>query len=132
MPASAAILWEWFSDRRRRRDVIRHLEAIPEEGQPGDPFRDLFRDTVGGESAWMAPYLQRLPRIADLQNMLQQADIGWRASTFLLLTVGAGTAFGLLGFLVTVNPLVGVATALLGSAAPYIYVQRKKNRRMRS
>lgn len=128
--ASIAILWEWWSERRRRREVMRHLQEIPDSGAGGDAFGDLFRDEIRGESPLLAPLMQRFPHIRDLQNLLDQAALDWRASTFLLMTIGSGTAFGLLGFLVTLTPIFGAATALLGSAAPYIYVQRKKNRRL--
>ena len=89
---SLALMWEWWRDRRQRKEVTQRLESMA-SGAPGpDAFGDLFRDTKLSEVTWMEPLVARLPHTRDLQHLLEQADVPWRVGTFFLLTVGAAVA----------------------------------------
>ena len=41
-----AVLWEWWGDRRRQRDLARRLAGVEpgDEGKGADPFGDLFKE----------------------------------------------------------------------------------------
>lgn len=127
---SLALFWEWWSDRRQRREVTRRLEGMASGGGGTDPFNELFRDTKLSEVTWMEPLMARLPHSRDLQHLLEQADVTWRVGTFFLLTVGASLAMGLSGFVVTRLLIVGVGAAAFGATLPYIYVKRRKAKRL--
>jgi tight adherence protein B len=100
-------------------------------GAPGpDPFGDLFRDNKLSEVSWMEPLMARLPHTRDLQHLLEQADVPWRVGTFFLLTLGAAVAMGLAGFVVGRLWIIGVAAAAFGASLPYIYVKRRKTKRL--
>jgi tight adherence protein B len=127
---SIALMWEWWRDRRQRKEVTQRLESMA-SGAPGpDPFGDLFRDTKLSEVSWMEPLVARLPHTRDLQHLLEQADVPWRVGTFFLLTMGAALAMGLAGFVVGRLLIIGVAAAAFGASLPYIYVKRRKTKRL--
>lgn len=127
---SLALLWEWWRDHRQRREVTRRLEGMA-SGQPGqDPFSELFRDTKLSEVPWMEPLMARLPHSRDLQHLLEQADVTWRVGTFFLLTVGASVAMGMSAYVVARLWIVAVAAAAFGATLPYIYVKRRKAKRL--
>jgi tight adherence protein B len=127
---SLALMWEWWRDRRQRKEVTQRLESMA-SGAPGpDPFGDLFRDTKLSEVSWMEPLMARLPHTRDLQHLLEQADVPWRVGTFFLLTVGASIAMGLAGYVVGRLWIVGIAAAAFGASLPYIYIKRRKTKRL--
>jgi energy-coupling factor transporter ATP-binding protein EcfA2 len=61
-----------------------------------DPDRGASQGGAGGLPAWLEPVAARLPRLADVQLMLEQARSDWSVGTFLLLTGGFALALGTL------------------------------------
>jgi tight adherence protein B len=128
---SLALLWEWWSERRQRGEIAERLKGMASgEGGGQDAFGDLFRDTKLSEVTWMEPLVAKLPHTRDLQHLLEQADVTWRVGTFFLLTVGAAVAMGLAGFVVGRMWVIGLAAAAFGATLPYIYVRRRKTKRL--
>lgn len=127
-----ALGWEWFSERRRSKQITDRLQgaAKGERVPGGDPFGDLFRDGATHEMTWMTPFVSRLPHTRDLQHLLDQADMNWRVGTFLLITIGVATAFGLVTLVVTRISYISIAVAGLAATLPYMYVRRRKTKRM--
>lgn len=127
-----AFLWEWWRDRRRQKEIVERIQGMAEkrEGVAGDPFQDLFRDEALTEVRWLEPLVARLPHARDLQQLLEQSDVGWRVGTFLLLTFGAATAFGLSALLFARLWIVALAAAALGATFPYLWVKRRKAKRL--
>jgi tight adherence protein B len=127
---SLALLWEWWRERRQRGEIAERLKGMASgEGGP-DPFGDLFRDTKLSEVTWLEPLVARLPHTRDLQHLLEQADVTWRVGTFFLLTVGAAVAMGLAGYVMGRMWVTGLAAAMFGATLPYIYVRRRKTKRL--
>jgi tight adherence protein B len=127
---SLALLWEWWRDRGQRKEIAQRLEVMASNQAGPDPFGDLFRDTKLSEVKWMEPLVARLPHTRDLQHLLEQADVTWRVGTFFLLTVGASIAMGMGAYVVARLWIVGIAAAAFGATLPYIYVRRRKTKRL--
>ncbi|MGH7558584.1 MAG: type II secretion system F family protein [Gemmatimonadota bacterium] len=129
-----ALGWEWFSERRRTKEITDRLEGMAkgERTPGGDPFGDLFRDGSVKDVAWLQPVVSRLPHTRDLQHLLDQADMNWRVGTFLLITTGVATAFGLVILLLTRIPYIAIAVAAFAATLPYMYVRRRKTKRLRA
>jgi tight adherence protein B len=127
---SLALMWEWWRDRSQRREITQRLSGMASGQSASDPFGDLFRDTKLSEVTWMEPLVARLPHTRDLQHMLEQADVTWRVGTFFLLTVGASIAMGMGAYVVARLWVVGIAAAAFGASLPYIYVKRRKTKRL--
>lgn len=126
-----ALVWEWWNERRQRKDITDRLESLARGEAPGgDPFSDLFRDASGDELKWLAPLVSRFPHTRDLQHMLDQADMKWRVGSFMLFTIGASMSLGLTALVVTNYWIIALGAATLGAALPYLYVRRRKTKRL--
>lgn len=131
---SLSLLWEWWRDRRRTKEIESRLGALAGEGDEpgaqGDPFGDLFRESDSREPGWLDPVVGRLPHSRDLQHLLDQAEIGWGLGTFVLVTVGGAVALGLATLVFTRVPIAGVGAAAFGATLPYVAVKRRKAKRL--
>ncbi|CAN5269362.1 type II secretion system F family protein [soil metagenome] len=127
-----ALVWEWWNEHRQRKDIADRLDRMSkgETAPAGDPFDDLFRQGSTEEAKWLLPVLSRFPHTRDLQHMLDQADMKWRVGSFMMFTIGASMALGLAGLAFTRIWIVGLTLAALGSALPYMYVRRRKTKRL--
>lgn len=123
---SLALFWEWWSDRKRVKEIRRRIET---EDVVATSFDQLFRDPKKDGPAWLGPLAGRLPHLMDLQRLLDQTSLKWNVGTFIILTVGAAVAFGFAGLVFSGYPLVGIAAAMLGGSLPYLYVRRKRTQR---
>lgn len=130
---SLAMFWEWWRDRRRSKQIVSRLSGVAQgSDKPSEVFGDLFRDQQVADSKWLEPVVARLPHMRDLQHLLSQAQVQWRAGTFLLMTMGCAAAFGAAAWVLSGFAFVAVAGAAFGSTLPYMMVKRKKNKRLRS
>ncbi|MCA1572786.1 MAG: type II secretion system F family protein [Chloroflexi bacterium] len=130
---SIVLLWEWWRDRRKQRDIVNRLSAMAKggaEGAAADPFGELFRDTQLTEYRWLQPVVARLPHTRDLQHLLDQGAVPWRVGTFLLLTVGCAMALGVLALVFTGLAIAGVGAAAFGAVIPYVHARRRKAKRL--
>lgn len=127
-----AMLWEWWGDRRKQKEIVSRLDSIArgERVPGGDPFGDLFREAQAKEMTWLEPLVRGLPRMSDMHHLLEQADLSWRVGTFLLITLGAAVATGLMVLVVSGLWFVALAASLLGASLPYVYVRRRKTKRL--
>lgn len=133
---SLAMLWEWWSDRRRTRDIARRLGSMAEGGEgtstkSRDPFGDLLRPDDAARITWLEPVIARLPHVQDLQTLLEQGRIRFGLASFVLYTVGGALAMGLATWVFTGLGIAALGAATLGATFPYLYVKRQKTRRLR-
>ena len=127
-----ALVWEWWSEHRQRKDITQRLESMArgESAPGGDPFGDLFRDASAAELKWLEPFVSRFPHTRDLQHLLDQADMSWRVGSFMLFTVGASMSLGLTVLALTNYWIFALGAATLGAALPHMYVRRRKTKRL--
>ncbi|HUE96493.1 MAG TPA: type II secretion system F family protein [Longimicrobiaceae bacterium] len=129
---SLAVLLEWLAERRRRRQVGQQLERLSLEGlesvAPG--AGKLFRSGRGPESGGLPALVARIPRLKDLAHRLEQAGLGWTVKSFLLLSVGLAVAAAMGTLLATRSLVYAAAAAPLGALLPYLYVSRRRARRL--
>ncbi len=129
MVLTLALLWEWVRERSRHRELKRRMDP-GRASSGGETIDDLFKRSDDRGGGLLGPFAERLPRIYDLQILLDQADLRWHFGTFVILTIGAAVAFGTAGMLFTNFPLIAIGTALLGGTLPYLFVRWKKRKRM--
>jgi tight adherence protein B len=131
---SLAVFAEWWVERRRSREVASQLERLAVEGietvAPG--AGKLFRGDPLARPGWIEFLAEHLPQVKDLEHRLQQAALGWSVNSFILLCTGIGLATGLGTLLVTGKFLYAGAVAPLGMILPYLYVVRRRTRRLDS
>ncbi len=90
----------------------------------------LLRESTISEITWLEPIVQALPQLGDLRLLLEQANIGWSAGTFLALTLGMAFSVGASIYVLTGNFLYFIMAGVLGAFGPLQYVKRKKRRRV--
>jgi tight adherence protein B len=88
----------------------------------------LLRAGAKQGPVWAENILLRLPHQRDLKNFLEQGDVGWTVGTFLMLTIGSASAFGLSSMILLPTP-IPLAAAALGAMIPYVYVSRRRKKR---
>ena len=125
------LLLEAMRDARDRRSLASRLENMDFEtlaarsGAGSDLLRPLHHQTA------LEAFADRFTRLRGLQTAMEQADLSWSIATFLLATMGFAIGAGLAGLLFSNSFLVALFTAVVGGGMPYVYVTRKRARRMR-
>ena len=125
------LMLETMRDARDRRSLASRLESMDFEtlaarsGVGSDLLRPLHHQTA------LEAFADRFTRLRGLQTVMEQADLSWSIATFLLATMGFAIGAGLAGLLFSNSFLVALFTAVVGGGMPYVYVTRKRARRMR-
>jgi tight adherence protein B len=126
-----ALVVEWLAARGRRKGVERQLERLATEGleslAPG--ASSLFRGT-GGDSPWVQQLSARVPHLRDVRYVLDQADLHWSVQSYLMLAGGLGLALGSGVLLATGRWGFAIAAVAVGAALPYLYVRRRRKKRL--
>jgi tight adherence protein B len=100
---------------KRQRDRARKLSLFKDPGQ--------FAVEVSAEGGHETGLRRRL------ETMIEQSGLDLTPGRLLARAAAAGLALGALAGLASQKPLVGVAAAPIGAAAPLLYVQRVRNAR---
>jgi len=128
-----AFAWEVFRDWLKRRDVAKRLEPVlsqmDEDGQGRSD--DLIRRFQGDDSS-LSELARSLPGMRRTEGLLREARVEWRPETFLLISTGLAFGVGGAVLLLTKLMLVAFAAAFLAAWMPYLYLRRKRTRRLRS
>jgi tight adherence protein B len=128
---SVVLFWETIHGRFRSRDIRRQLERLSlNDLQVNEGASALFRRARVRGPWWVEFISARVPHLADIEVLIEQANLTWTKQTFLVLSGGFGLAFGLGALVASGQPLFVLGFTLLGSSLPYIYVRQKKARRM--
>ncbi len=127
---SISLIFEWFGERRRQRDIVGQLQRF-ERGLThiGEETGGILRRAVN-ESPFMMRVAAAVPTIADLQRLMQQGAVEMTVSGFLTLMIGLAVASGLGAMLITGSFFAGLFFAAFGAWMPYLWLKRRRNRRM--
>ncbi|MEW5926422.1 MAG: type II secretion system F family protein [Gemmatimonadota bacterium] len=131
---SLSLLFEWVRESRQRRQVKEQLQRLTTEGLGSDAAdaAALYRRGPTREPAWVRALRERLPRLRDVDILIEQADLRWSSHTYITLTVGFALAFGLVALIPSRSILLALLPAALGAFLPYLYVRHKRTRRLRA
>lgn len=129
---SLALLGEWIQDQRRKRRALGQLQELGAQGLEtvSRAGQSLFRRLEGAEQGALGELLARIPRLQNVDLMLQQAGLSWSVQTYLMLAVGLALGFGIAALTLSRLLLVGAAAAALGAALPHLVVSRRRKKRM--
>jgi tight adherence protein B len=119
-------------DRRnaRARLIRERLETVQKaaERQPSEELA-LLRDEMLSQIPAIDNLLRRSNAISNLQTMLSQATLDYRAGNFLLVCVISAAVMGGLVAYASGNVLFGWAGVALGALIPYSYVTYRRGKR---
>src|ERR687897_3321117 len=91
---SLVLLWEWFQEQQRKRQMVDQLRSLAEDPTADPQTRStVFRSAVL-ESPWLRPLIARVPQLRDAEFMLQQANLTWTLHTFIVSSAGMGRLVG--------------------------------------
>ena len=119
-------------DQRNARARLLKERLVNERKAPERAPEDelaLLRDEQLSEIPVFDSLLRRSERISQLQEMLAQGGLNLRAGKFLALSLLAGVAAGLVGYIVSNRSEVGGVALLIGFVLPYGYAAVQRNRR---
>ena len=128
-----ALLWQWWIERRRRREVVEQLRSFAARSS-GDQAasRTLIRGVKTVEAQWLQSVAARVPQLRDLANLLGQAGMRWSARSYLLITLGVALGLGFAAFMVLRLWAAALVAASAGACLPYLYLRRRKMRFIRT
>jgi tight adherence protein B len=130
--AAVAVLIEWLARRRRERGVAVQLQRLNTEAletlSPGAGA--ILRGTSLAEAAWVQALTTAVPHLRDVRHLLRQADIDWSVRSYLTFAAGAGGAGGFAIFGLTASWVFAVIGFAAGASLPYLYVSRRRARRL--
>ncbi len=128
-----ALAWEAWRDRARRRELVGKLRSLGVgPGLGGVQGATLLRAPTLADHGWLRPVVARIPHLRDIETVLQQAGLTWKATSFLMTSAGIAAAFGLSALVLTSRPGVALWAAVAGALAPYGFVRRKRTLRFRA
>jgi tight adherence protein B len=116
------------------RDRARVSKRVDEEFRKRQRERarrsTLFKDR-GGPTPELAGEEEARPGLRQwFETTIEQSGLSLTPRRLLLIMAGAGVVVGLLATLLTWNILVGAPAALVGAAAPFLYVSLKRTARL--
>ncbi len=116
-----------FFDARRKRQVADMLQTAA--GEPVIAISNLLKELEPEKVTGLKSLVQSLHFSKHAQEMIQQAGLQWTA-TRLVLAMGLLTVPGAALGIMLVGPAAGVLGALLFGALPYIFVRKKRTKRL--
>ncbi len=127
---SLVILWEWFQEQQRKRQMVDQLRSLANEPIEGSVARStVFRSAVL-ESPWLRPIISRIPQLRDAEFILQQAGLTWTLQTLFLLSIGAAVGIGSVTLIMSQSVPVAIVATVIGALLPTMYVRRRRTKRL--
>jgi len=104
-------------------------EVVPSGGTSGQ--NPLFRRGILGDTGIVRNLAERIPQLWDLQHLLVQSGLDWTLSGFITRKAVWAVVFGVIVSLAADSGLFTAVAMVVGWLAPYVYVRRKKTKRLR-
>jgi tight adherence protein B len=127
---AVALVFEFLGERKRQKNLVGQLQKF-EKGlmQVSTESGGLLRRAVR-ESQFMQDLTASVPTLADLQLMMQQAGSSMTVGSFLMVTFGVTVGTGLATLVVSQRLFVAIPLALMAAFAPYLWMRRRRTRRL--
>jgi tight adherence protein B len=120
--------WDSYRGPEAKR-IERRLQAMS-AGAHGDQEPTIIKKRLLSEEPWLAKLLLSLPRVHQMDRLLQQSGLSWNMARFQGLTLIA-VIVGLLFSMIMSFPWPAVIIMTLAFAAlPFLYVYNSKEKRL--
>ncbi|MEX3959316.1 type II secretion system F family protein [Trinickia sp. EG282A] len=122
----------WWNSRHgpAAKRIESRIRALSAGGQLQRERLTILKDRMLRESSSLEKLLMRMPRIHLLDLLIQQSGLNWSASR-LVFTSCAIPVIVLAVFIFTPVPFaIAVTVALSSGSLPYLYVNRKRSKRL--
>ena len=123
------LTWNAYKGPEAKK-IERRLRAMSAGGS-GGAEASILKQRLLSEAPALQRWLLGLPRIGELDKLLQQSGSTWSVTVFVVITliVGIG-AFVLAGFVPLLHWVFCVLIAVGAGALPLLYILRKRRKRM--
>ena len=123
------LTWNAYKGPEAKK-IERRLRAMSAGGS-GGAEASILKQRLLSEAPALQRWLLGLPRIGELDKLLQQSGSTWSVTVFVVITliVGIG-AFVLVGFVPLLHWVFCVLIAVGAGALPLLYILRKRRKRM--
>jgi tight adherence protein B len=124
-----------LDERNARARLIRERLSSVQKAAEREPSKELaiLRDEMLSEIPALDNILRRSQRISQIQDMLSQAHVEFRAGNFLLLCLACGVVLGVVLLLwsrsTQYGPVFGWVGLIIGFFLPYAYVSYQRTKR---
>ena len=123
---AVAALREW----RLRKDIFGSLRDREPGRQAPLAQASVVRAGLEPEEGLMRTLTERIPQLWDLHHLLLQSGLGWTLEGLLLRSVTVATVLGLICLATFDGGAAAAVAVVVGGTSPYMYVRRKKARRV--
>jgi len=113
-----------------RARIKKRLRHITRSSSTHEEPRDILRKTVYSEIRVLDTVLRRIKLMDKLNRLLYQADAGYPAGFFIILSPLLGLSVFLFVDLLGYGLYISLPLGLVGAASPFWYLHRKKRKRM--
>jgi len=120
-----------FFDARRKQQVGHMLKTAA--GEPVTSIANLLKEAEGEKPAGIKRVVASLQFSRHAQVQIQQAGMNWSASRLLVamgLMAIPGLGIGAIAPLLLNGPVTGIVLGGILAAVPYLYVRRKRTKRL--
>ncbi len=119
-----------FGESRAVRNRLRHRLGEIESELGAESFSSLLREKYLRELSPLERMLERLPMMAQLATMIEQAGLTTRAYRVVLLALALAVSAGLAAFSFTNQLPVGLIAGLAAGSLPFLSIMRTRTKRI--
>lgn len=120
--------WNSYRGPEAKR-IERRLQAMS-AGAHGTKEASLVKQRLLSEEPWLARLLQSLPRVHQMDRLLQQSGLDWNMARFQGLTLAAAVIGFLFSMIMSFPWLAVIVVTLAFGAVPFLYVYNSKQKRL--
>jgi tight adherence protein B len=118
-----------FREWRLGRQALGALKNGGKGSDETDPA-SLMQAAAHEEEGLARVLAERIPQVWDLHHLLVQSGLSWTLADFMKRVVGFAFGMGILAVVVADSPVVLLVAVTMGAAGPYIWVRRKRKKRL--
>jgi tight adherence protein B len=111
--------------------VSRRLRMMSAGGHAGSENNSMIKQRLLSETPLFQRLLLQMPRVGQLDRLLEQSGLSWTVSDLIVLSLLAPVVAGGLGLWLRVPVLVLLPLMLLSAGLPLLLVQNAKSKRLR-
>lgn len=122
----------WWNSRHgpAARRIESRIRALSAGGHVGKAHLSILKDRMLRESGALEKLLMQLPRVQTLDLFIEQSGVNWSASKLIVVSAAIPLALLVIGSFLPVPMMFSAVAALSSGALPYLYVQRRRRKRL--
>jgi tight adherence protein B len=125
-----AFLWWSSSHGAAARRIESRIRALSAGGQLQKERLSILKDRMLRDSSKLEKLVMSVPRLKSLDLFLQQSGLSWSVTRLVMMSVTLPLAVFAATLLAPIPIMFGATIAFATSGIPYLYVNRKRSKRL--